>query len=175
MAETKDDTTYERISELLRYEPESGRFYWRKDRGKASMGDEAGVIDTDTGNAPDYIRIGVDYKLRLAHRLAYLLMTGYWPPEQIDHLDGDGTNNCWENIRAVSDIGNKRNYRLQANNSSGFRGIYWNKKACKWHVQIKNNGHAYHRGMFTNLDDAIQARLDAEIELWGCHPDNQNA
>jgi len=172
MTEAKDDLTYERVAEALRYEPDTGRFFWKESRGCAKKGDEAGCWSVPQGIT--YLVIAIDGKMYKAHRLAYLLMTGHWPKDQIDHRDGNGANNRWENIRAVTSTENVRNTKRR-NNNSGFRGISWDRGTGKWRVRITNKGQRYVRGYFTELEDAILERLEAEAEIWGYHPSNLNA
>ena len=103
-----------------------------------------------------------------AHRAAWLYMTGDWPNKNIDHIDGDGTNNSWSNLREASNTENMRNCKLKANNKSGTPGVYWNKLQSVWHSQISNEGKHVHLGFYKDLEAAIASRKDAEL-IYGYH------
>ena len=143
--------TQERLKEVLEYNPETGDFLWKKARGGAMKGNIAGSkLHNGWGNV--YLRIKVDSKMYLAHRLAFLYMTGEMPEngKQVDHIDGDGLNNSWENLRLVTSSGNSRNSKLRSSNKSGYSGVAWHKAAGKWVVNIGRK----HYGLFPNINDA---------------------
>lgn len=71
-------------------------------------------------------------------------------------------NNNIENLRAASKNLNAINTGLPKNNTSGVKGVSWNKACGKWSAQIKVNGKKIHLGTFTNIEDARQARQTAE-------------
>ena len=99
------DLTQERLKEVLRYNEDTGVFTWLSTTStKISIGDEAGHL-----NANGYISIRVDGTLYQAHRLAILYYTGGWPPEMVDHEDGDKANNSLLNLRLASRSENHRN------------------------------------------------------------------
>ena len=175
MIQAKDETTYPRAAELLMYDPETGSFYWRVSRGRVKAGSEAGVVHGDGHRGTPYLKIKIDGQQCRAHRLAWLLMTGRWPTDQIDHISGDSLDNRWANLREATQLENNRNCRIQANNKSGFRGIHWRSRRSKWEVRIRHDGRRYGCGLFENLEDAILARLEAEREFWGFHPTNDAA
>jgi hypothetical protein len=90
------------------------------------------------------------------------------PEHGIDHEDGNGLNNRWENLRDVTRLENMRNRRKYKNNTSGVVGVVWNKARGKWQVQIKVKGTLIFLGYFVNKDDAIKARKKADIK-YGFH------
>lgn len=99
--------TAERARELLEYDPATGVLRWRVSHGTMRAGAEAGHIHTATG----YRRIKIDYRLYPAHRIAFLIMEGRWPHDQIDHEDHNGLNNRWKNLKETDNQGNGRNQR----------------------------------------------------------------
>lgn len=94
------------LKNVLSYNPETGNFTWLitlSNRGMA--GSTAGCL------GPEYVHIQIHGTLYLAHRLAWLYMTGRWPKCEIDHKDINGHNNKWENLREATRTQNNRNRR----------------------------------------------------------------
>ncbi len=151
--------TQERLKELLQYNPETGIFNRKITvTYNAIAGDISGCVNTRR-----YMEITIDGKTYLAHRLAWLYMEGYLPYGiDIDHKDQDKQNNKWDNLRLISRSCNMRNCGNNKRNTSGVRGVYWDKKNKKWKAQIKNNDKVKHLGRFSNFDNAVCARLAAE-------------
>lgn len=138
------------LQALLHYEPSTGQFTWLVGRtGGTRAGDAAGCL-----GAHGYWHIKVGGRLRKAHRLAWLYMTGGHPLAQIDHQDGVRTNNRWENLREATVQQNAHNKRLPRTNTSGYRGVTWSKKAGRWQAAIKVRGVTQFLGYF---DDAAAA------------------
>ena len=160
--------TAERVRELLSYDPSTGEFWWKvKTSNRVKARSVAGYERTNQ-DGKKYWLIRVDGKLHYAHRLAWLVTHGEFPPEQIDHIDGNGLNNRLENLRAVSHAENGRNLRKKSNNTSGVSGVSWHKSRQKWAAQIQVNRKHIHLGLFANKDEAIAARRAAEAE-YGFH------
>ena len=146
----KADLTAARLRELLEYSPETGEFRWRIYRShRARKGAFA-------GHKTDYARISVDSSEFLAHRLAWLYMTGEWPENLIDHIDGNPFNNSWENLRDVSPSANLENQRRHS------LGVSWHTKRKKFVAQIKYGGKNRMIGRFDSFEAAKTAYLDAK-------------
>ena len=145
-----------RLRELLHYEPATGiftRLVGTGGRGKA--GDIAGSLQS-TG----YILICVDGKRYLAHRLAYLYMTGTWPPAMIDHRDTRKHNNVWTNLRPATQSENQLNKGAYKNNLLGHKNI----SKTRYSYQVIVQG--VFLGCSVCLDAAIAWR-DFAVEF--CH------
>jgi len=106
----------------------------------------------------------IDYRL---HRLIWFYVTGK-VPDKIDHIDGDGLNNKWKNLRSVTIIKNLQNQRINKNNKSGFNGVCWNIADSVWIVYIGHNCKQVYGGRFKDLDDAINKRKQMNVE-YGYH------
>lgn len=104
----------------------------------------------------------------MAHRLAWLYVTGVWPEHQIDHIDGDGLNNRWDNLREVTNQENQQNRKRMSRNTSGVIGVSFDKGMQKWSARIKAAGKYQYLGCYDKLEDAAKARKDAE-EKYGFH------
>lgn len=164
MATSKDSIlTAERARELLRYEPETGKLYWRMNAGRwgrIPAGTEAGNIKGPIGNR--YRQVWIDGRRYYTHRLAWLIVTGVWPYSEVDHINGDGLNNRWDNLREVQHSGNLRNTKRQSNNTSGVTGVFWDSGCRKWRAQIQVGRTNIHLGRFDTVPAAAEARKVAE-------------
>lgn len=94
-------------------------------------------------------------------------MTGEWPKQEIDHQDRDKTNDIWDNLRDISRSENALNRDLQANNTSGVRGVHWDVNKQKWAVQVKDGGFNHYCGRYDSLDEAVAVRDSVALELHG--------
>ncbi len=155
--------TQARLKELLSYDPKTGVFHRLVTRPNSRAGDVAG---TKHGSPNPYIVIMVDGRRYLAHRLAFLFVTGTWPPEEVDHRDGDGSNNRWKNLRACAKSHNLANAGRRRNNTSGFKGVSWCRASNKWRAQI-GFGVARYLGCFDRIEDAASAYGKAARKFHG--------
>jgi hypothetical protein len=150
-----------RIRELLNYDQSSGLFHWAiKPSKHIHAGAKAGYV-----GASGYVRIHIHGKDYLAHRLAFLIITGSFPSEQVDHKNGIRSDNKWANLRAASRQENARNLKIQERNKSGHIGIHWKESKNRWVAQIGIEGKKIHIGNFKSLDEAVFARKEFEIKL----------
>lgn len=143
--------TQNHLKELFHYCPDSGLFTRRvSPNNRVKAGDVAGCVSGD-----GYLRIRIDRKLYLAHRLAWLYQTGDWPKKKtIDHINRVRADNRWLNLREATDSENQANRPAQRNNASGRKGVCWDKRDNNWRVQIVCDGHQYYLGQFDNLEEA---------------------
>ena len=155
--------TQSEIKKILHYEPLSGDFTWLvSPNGCVKAGDKLGHVHKASGGLK-YVRAYVNGKRYRVHRLAWLWMTGSWPKNLIDHIDGDGMNNSWTNLRDVTNSQNMRNTKIYSDNSTGHPGVYFCKQTKKWRVRIQTDpGIRKSIGYFDSLEDAKAARLQAE-------------
>ena len=114
-------------------------------------------------NNEGYVRAWINGKYTQLHRF---IMN---PPKDmlIDHINGDQANNCKSNLRIVTEQQNQMNRKKQSNNKSGCSGVSWNKVINKWTAHIGYKGNYIYLGYFTNIEDAIKARQDAELKYFG--------
>jgi len=158
----RDDLTQDEIKSLLSYDPESGLFVWKKSYHTSRIGQIAGHVDGE-----GYIRIGISAKAYVAHRLAWVYMTGRWPEAEIDHINAVKADNRWANLREASRWENSGNTPTAKNNSSGFKGIYWHSGRQKWYAAIRYYKKKIHLGSFDTVQDAANAYAKASHELYG--------
>lgn len=103
----------------------------------------------------------------LAHRVAWGLHTGSWPINCIDHVNGDPSDNRIGNLREATHSQNQHNRVAYKNNTSGYKGVSWNKGACKWQASIRLRGKLRNLGMFNCPKEAHAAYCRAAKELHG--------
>ena len=161
--------TQKRLKEVLHYDPETGVFTWVKRTGAAKAGSSAGCVKGTSATLRYYV-IRVDSALYRAHRLAWLYVTGAYPTGLIDHVDGNGLNNAWANLRECSHAENQQNRVKQANNRSGYLGVSWAKYQSKWQAQITVRGDHRHLGFFADPQEAHKAYLRAKSQIHTFQP-----
>lgn len=158
--------TQSRLKEVLRYEPETGLFYWAVKKGPAKAGDVAG-----TPHHLGYVCIRVDGIKHQAHRLAFLYMAGRWPDADIDHINHARSDNRWRNLREATRAENAKNASRYSTNSSGHHGVSWRAREKSWIARICVNGTHIHLGTYPDAASAIAARKKAESK-YGFHPNH---
>jgi HNH endonuclease len=97
-----------------------------------------------------------------------------WPDGEIDHINGDRSDNRWENLRDATHAENHRNMRISKRNTSGRVGVSWGKAQQQWQAYISMDGKLLHLGFFGSWDDASSAREAAERHL-GFHANHGSA
>ena len=149
------------VRDILHYNPETGSITW-KNREKWLNGKEAGYASEE-----GYIRIMCRGVTMRAHRIAWYLYNGEEPLEQIDHINGCTSDNRICNLRLASRDQNSWNKKLQKNNSSGIKGITFNKARNKWMARIAANKKTYYLGYFIELKEAAIAVSKVRKKLHG--------
>jgi hypothetical protein len=138
------ELTYEKLRELLEYNPATGIFTRRVSTSNAiKAGDVAGWTD-----GHGYTCISLLNETWKAHRLAHFYMTGQWPSADIDHKDTDRSNNRWDNLRESTRTQNLANARLSQANTSGLKGASFHKSTGKWRATISVGDRQRYLGLF---------------------------
>ena len=142
--------TQQLLHELFKYK--DGNLYWKvKPCKNISIGAKAG---SKAHNG--YLVVGIKNKVYLIHRIVFMLHHGYLP-KFIDHIDEDKTNNKIENLREATSSENKCNISLKKNNTSGIKGVFWEKSRKKWRASCIKNGKRYDAGFYADIEDAKKA------------------
>jgi len=158
---------------MLCYDVKRGLFWWRKNiiAGKGAVkikaNDSAGHLRKD-----GYLRICIDSQIYEAGRLAWLYIKGYFPENQIDHINQNPSDNRFKNLREASKQCNARNYGNPKNNKTGVRGVYWYQAGQKWQAYIMVDQKGYHLGFHEDFTEAVAHRLAAEQCLNWCNPNS---
>jgi hypothetical protein len=90
-----------------------------------------------------------------------------FPNIDVDHVNGDPLDNRRSNLRICTPSQNQHNSKLPITNSSGFKGVYWQKQAKKWRAVIKLNHKSYHLGFYSSALEAACAYDGAARVLHG--------
>jgi hypothetical protein len=155
--------TQARLKELLNYDPLSGDFVWIKQASsRALAGSNAGCQ-----NSAGYIVIAIDGVQYRAHRLAWLYMSGSFPQKFLDHRDLNRANNRFENLREASYCENSWNRPISSNNSSGVKGISFDKKNGVWRATFFYKGKKIDVGRFDSIEKAKEQVQLRRSELHG--------
>ncbi|MGE5566200.1 MAG: HNH endonuclease [Parcubacteria group bacterium] len=145
--------TADTLRQCVRYDPKTGEFTFLL----ATKGHPANRVAR--GVRPDgYRRIGVGKKLYYAHRLAVLYMTGEWPAHDVDHINGNPSDNRWANLRLATRSQNLRNQRRRRD---GLKGASFMPERGKWRATIGVAGKALHLGVFDTEEAAHAAYVAA--------------
>ena len=148
----------DRFNECLFWDAEAGRIFWKKKIAKKIVvGTEAGTQRKD-----GYKIVTLFGQPYLVHRVIFAMRYGYCKDE-IDHINGDPSDNRLENIRAVNRSQQNMNRGVQSNNTSGHKGVYWAKKKSFWQARIKVEGKLISLGYFKDIEKAVEAyKIGAE-------------
>ena len=163
----KEYLSVARLHELLRYDLETGKLFWRSRTADdfssphwmrvwntKNAGKEAGWVGRD-----GYRRLGINRVYFLSHRVVWVMAYGYWP-EEIDHFDQDRQNNLLTNLRDVPHQVNSMNTSRMRNNTSGCTGVHRNRHG-NWGAEFQLQGVRTWLGTFKNFNDAVKAIKNA--------------
>ncbi len=159
------------LKKLLRYDPETGFMYWTGHLGfpqtpMRKSGMRAFLNKTVRG----YYRGGLLGRNVMAHRVVWKWHFGT-EPDEIDHIDGNPSNNRIENLRAATRSENLRNMKLRKTNKSGVQGVYFHTRDRRWISSICHEGRQIELGTYKCFCKAVKLRKSAE-KLYGYHPNH---
>lgn len=138
----------------LNYDANTGVFTWvRKVRPRSKINDAVGHTCKKDG----YLIIGLNKKLYMAHRLAWLYAKGHYPCNQVDHINGNRSDNRLCNLRVCDNTQNSFNSKIRKDNTSGFKGVHFYKRTGKWTACGRVNKKLQHLGTFDTAQDASDA------------------
>ena len=162
-----DWPTVDQFRAVVDYDPATGKLIWRRrdDRTPQWNGKWAGKTAGADGDGSVSVRISRrHYKV---HRIAWLLVYGEIPTADIDHINGDWRDNRIANLRLASRSQNNWNAKRAKNNTSGFKGVIWDKKAGLWRAQIHFKKSNHFLGYFSVPKDAHVAYCEAAKRFGG--------
>jgi hypothetical protein len=160
--------TLKRLLEVLDIDSEAGECFWKVAIARCiKIGDRAGCIWKSHSEDLYYRQIRIDGKIYYEHVLIWFFVTGKWPSRNLDHRNRDGLDNRFKNLRLCTGTQNNGNIGLQKNNSSGLKGVYWDKRWEKWVARIQYKGKQMCLGGFDDPYEAHLTYCKVHKELFG--------
>lgn len=154
----------ERLKEALDYNEETGEFRWKmRTSTRVRVGASTGCVSTTDG----YVYIRLDKFLYAAHRLAWMMANGAMPDRNIDHINGNRSDNRISNLRLADFSENARNAKMPVHNKCGVKGVCNHQKTGKWRAQITHQGRQYYFGLFDSIEAAAAAVKDGRARVHG--------
>ena len=183
------ELTAEIARELLTYNPDTGKLFW-KERPPKYFKNPNSIKRWNTRWAGKEALTAITFskyghisrlngfvlnKSYSTHRIAWLMYYGEWPKNQIDHINQDPTDNRIENLRDVTNAENSKNRTLQKNNTTGYLGVslYEYKGYKKYRARIRINSIDKHLGYYDTVEEAAAVRAVASIN-YNFHPNHGN-
>ena len=138
------------------YEYRDGGLYWKVSNSNTVK------IGTKAGHATKhgYRRVAFNGKQLYEHRVIFFYHYGYFPKE-IDHINGNKSDNRIENLRETTHSQNMMNVKTQKSNTSGVKGVCWDKSKKKWFARVTINNKIIHLGRFKDLELAELVVIEA--------------
>jgi len=161
MAKSHPLPPFEEIDRLLRYEPETGKIYWKiKPCIRIIAGAEAG--SSYKFEHTSYRRIKIKNLNYYAHRIAWFLYYKEDPDEKkIDHINHNGLDNTIGNLRVATRAQNQHNRKISKTNATGYKGVHENKSYSHRYYPYKAttqfNGKRIYLGGFRTAEEASEA------------------
>lgn len=171
-----DSITPEMLRQVLRYEPETGKLFWKprtlnmfpsEGAGKSWNTRYAGEEAFTTITARGYRQGMVFGRRYLAHRVSWAVHYGEWPEDQIDHVDNDKLNNRIGNLREATAQENMRNLSVRKTNTSGYKGVHWVSRRKSYQARIRFEGKRVHLGYYATAEAASAAYREAAKKYHG--------
>ena len=144
-----------------------GRLYHKTNRkNQTKKGYLAGCV-----NSTGYLLVRFNGERYLAHRVVFLMCNGFFPA-YVDHIDNDPLNNKIENLRECTFSQNKCNTPKYKNNTSGEKGVSWDRSCGKWIAKVQYLKKSVHVGRYLKFEDAKDAVRNKRNELHGKFTNN---
>lgn len=146
---------------------------WAVDRkgGHARVGKQAGCKNGKGYWVVCMLENGVKANY-LVHRIIMAVLLEKEPEGHVDHIDGNPSNNCADNLRLCprKELDNGQNVKRHSTNTSGHPGVMRAAKCDKWQAQLKVNGKMMWLGYHETKEAAIDAYLTAKAKYHTFNP-----
>ena len=155
--------TQERLKEQLSYDPETGHFTQiLRTSQRVKVGDRAGSQDPR-----GYRLINICGRREWEHRLVWLYIYGVFPDFDIDHINGNKSDNRLCNLRAASRSENNCNSVIRSDSTTKYRNVHLFKRTGKYQVQVRFNGKRYNGGYYDTAEQANIIAIAMRKQLHG--------
>ena len=171
------------IRQLLRYEPDTGKLFWKErpvsmfksGTGRYSAERNAAIWNTRFAGkeaftallANGYPHGEILGQQHRAHRVIWTMVHGREPKDHIDHINGDRADNRIVNLREADASENNYNSGRRAHNKSGYKGVIWYRTRSTWRAEIRANGQRRNLGYFDTPEKAALAYDAAARQMHG--------
>lgn len=165
----------EYLRECFVYDEHSGSLVWKhrprhhfnSQRGQSIANSRfAGKVAGCHGCG--YMVVRLNNRLIMAHRIIWEMHHGPIPDGMlVDHVNGVRHDNRIKNMRLATKAQNGQNRGAQKDNTSGYKGVYWDSDRGSWVARIAASGNAYFVGRFTTAEEAHEAYCKASKGLHG--------
>lgn len=155
--------TRDEIMAEVSYDPETGMFT----RLRPVPGGRVGLLKLKPHSVSGYVQIKIRGRNFSAHRLAWLLTYGVWPPSDIDHRNRNRSDNRLCNLRLATDSQNRANAKVGKHSRTAIKGVTYRSRYQKYQAYITRNGRTHSLGYFLTADEAAVAYARAAAELFG--------
>jgi HNH endonuclease len=160
------ELTQDILKKHLKYEPETGDFYWLTSH---RLNKKGGLLRTPRKagtNFEGYIRLRICGENIFAHNLAWFYIYGEWP-KGIDHINMVRDDNRITNLRLATRSQNGANRRKQSRNKSGFKGVHWKTRDRRWAACLRVNQKIVFYRLFKTKEAAYVAYCQAALKYFG--------
>jgi hypothetical protein len=174
------DITAAQLRAIFNYNPETGELFWKARTpdmfAEGSLGRAAVCKSWNTKFAgkkafsddrKGYYQTPLYGRVYRTHRIIWVLQTGQWPSEHIDHADGNGKNNRFGNLREATKAQNAFNAKTRVDSETGLKGAAPTKSKKKFVGYIRNSGRKTYLGTFNTPEEAHAAYVEAALETRG--------
>ena len=171
--------SFEYVNSRLTYDLETGELSWKpkseseeprlRERNRWNSrwaGKRAGTETTSNDGSYKRLRVRLQDHAYPVHSIAWLLVTGSPPEDELDHINGNGLDNRWCNLRDVNHSVNMQNKKKYKSNSSGVTGVQYYPQTKRWKAGFQVNNKVVRLGYFSSFDKAVEA-IEAARKPYG--------
>lgn len=155
----------ELLRKFVRLDASTGKLYWTVTRNSRAIAGGEAFCTLSSGG---YRQGRFNYWRPLAHRVVFALFHGRWPVGDLDHKDGNRSNNSPANLREANDSQNSHNKKKsRCVATSRYKGVCWNSKSGKWQAAAKLQGKSHYLGLYDSENDAAVAYDSFAVRHFG--------
>lgn len=167
--------TPDELRQLLRYEARTGKLFWMPRPVSVFRSDSHNTVEARQrqwntryggreAGTPDkngYLCVNLAKRQLKAHRIIWAIHYSEWPSVEIDHINGNPSDNRIENLRLADRSSNTINTKSHRDSASKYKGVSWHSQSKKWRAQINIAGQYRSLGLYRTEEDAALAYNNA--------------
>lgn len=155
-----DTITHSDLVALMSYDPDTGIMRWREYKYPRREDRAVGFTHLE-----GYVCTKIKRRTYKLHRLAWFYVHAEWPPDQVDHINGDRADNRIANLRLATQSQNRTNAAVNRDNRLGIRGVRRQANNHRYEARITHAGKQIFLGRFLTVEEAVAARTAAETRF----------